>query len=59
MNGFVGGGFLAQHAPHMVGATLNGLLHTCDWYATFCALAGAPVHDERTVSLHCSINGRR
>ena len=47
VNGFVGGGFIAQHAPQMVGTTLNGLLHTCDWYATFCALAGAPVHDER------------
>ena len=47
VNGFVGGGFVAAAAPAMVGRTLNGLVHTCDFYATFCALAGIPAHDSR------------
>lgn len=27
--------------------TLNGLVHVCDWYATFCSLAGADPWDSR------------
>eukprot|EP00051_Salpingoeca_urceolata_P024182 m.422334 g.422334 ORF g.422334 m.422334 type:complete len:561 (+) comp20199_c0_seq3:3-1685(+) len=40
--GLVNGGFL----PHQVrGTILGGYIHLADWYATFCALSGAPVED--------------
>ena len=45
VNGFVAGGFIATHAPHMAGQVLNGLFHTADFYATFCALAGQDPFD--------------
>jgi len=35
---FVGGGFLPAK---MRGTTVTGMLHLCDWYATFARLAGA------------------
>ena len=47
VNGFVSGGFLQTVAPHMVGTTLNGFVHACDWYATFCSLGGVEKNDRR------------
>ena len=46
-NAFVSGGFLQQFAPSRVGSKLEGYVHVCDWYATFCALGGCSKHDER------------
>lgn len=47
VNGFVSGGFISTQAPSRVGSRLEGLVHVCDWYATFTALAGASVTDAR------------
>ena len=44
VNAFASGGLL----PAAVVGTVNtGLMHGCDWYATFCALAGVDPFDER------------
>ena len=44
MVAFLAGGFLPAHVR---GARSGDkLVHVCDWYATFCALAGAPAADD-------------
>lgn len=35
VNGYVGGGYLATVAPHMIGTHLTGLVHIADLYATY------------------------
>ena len=51
VNSFVSGGFIQSKAPRMVGATLNGLVATADFYATFCALAGQHTFDAQAYAL--------
>lgn len=47
---FAGGGFLPAR---MRGARVGGMMHLCDWHATFAALAGvpAPAADARAAAL--------
>ena len=47
VNGFVSGGIIP---PAMRGSVLNGFVHACDWYATFCALAGVDKFDDRAAA---------
>ncbi len=42
VNAFVNGGFLPDE---LRGTTNTGLMHVCDWYSTFCALAGVDPTD--------------
>eukprot|EP01047_Picozoa_sp_COSAG01_P020439 COSAG01_NODE_1163_length_11454_cov_3.546808_14_plen_219_part_00 len=44
MAALVSGGFLPAHHR---GTTLEGFVHECDWYATFCRLAGVEAFDQR------------
>lgn len=46
VNAFVSGGLLKTLAPQRIGTKLEGITHVCDWYATWCALAGVSVEDE-------------
>jgi arylsulfatase A-like enzyme len=43
----VSGGFLPENVR---GGTLEGFIHECDWYATFCGLAGVDVHDDKAAA---------
>ena len=47
VNAFVSGGLIKAAAPAMVGKRLTGFVHACDWFATFCALAGVDKTDTR------------
>ena len=47
VNAFVSGGLLQTVAPARIGTKLDGFTHVCDWYATWCALAGVDPTDER------------
>ena len=47
VNAFVSGGFLAKVAAARLGSKLAGLIHICDYYATFAALAGVDKNDTR------------
>jgi len=40
---FVSGGFLPNH---VIGTTVDGYIHICDWYATLCNLAGVNSTDD-------------
>ena len=44
LNAFVSGGFIPQH---MRGSSVEAFMHLCDWYTTFCALAGADPYDHQ------------
>ena len=47
-NAFVSGGLVPESAR---GTKVDGLIHLCDWYATFCALAGVdPVDEQASVA---------
>jgi arylsulfatase I/J len=50
VNAFVSGGMLSTAAPAMVGTKLDGFTHACDFYATFCALAGVDKTDARAAA---------
>ena len=50
VNAFVSGGFLKTAAPDMIGRKLDGFVHVCDWYATWCSLAGVDKEDSRAAA---------
>ena len=41
-------------APDMVGKKLDGFTHVCDWYATWCALAGVEKDDTRAAAANAN-----
>lgn len=47
VNAFVSGGLLNAVAPGRIGTKLDGFTHVCDYYVTWCALAGIDAEDER------------
>ena len=45
---FISGGWLPQKVR---GTTIHGVMHICDWYASFAAFAGVNAQDERAAAL--------
>eukprot|EP01043_Picozoa_sp_COSAG02_P056190 COSAG02_NODE_6628_length_3450_cov_3.031334_1_plen_531_part_00 len=50
VNAFVSGGWLQTVAPGMIGRKLDGFVHVCDWYTTWCSLAGVHKEDDRALA---------
>jgi hypothetical protein len=50
VNAFVSGGLLKTAAPDMIGRKLDGFVHVCDYYATWCSLAGVDKEDSRAAA---------
>jgi len=47
VNAFVSGGLLKKAAPQRIGTKLEGITHVCDFYTTWCSLAGVDAEDDR------------
>jgi arylsulfatase I/J len=47
----VSGGFIPLHRRGASLGGINGFIHVTDWYATFCFLGGAPLHDSPAAAM--------